>query len=176
MVVGAGIVGCATAYELARRGASVCLVDRGAVSGGTTGLGEGNVLCCDKRPGPELSLAVRGLALYDEIEELLGEEAGIRRKGALVVHAGAEGWAAEQARLDGLHAAGVRCSLLAADEVRRAEASRSCAATCWARRSSRTTCNALRARSRAGWRARRSGSARPSRPAARAVDRAERQR
>ncbi len=123
VVVGAGIVGCACAYELASRGMSVCLVDRGAVSGGTTGLGEGNVLCCDKRPGPDLSLAVPGLALFDEIEELLGEEAGIRRKGALVVHADEPGWAAEAARLEGLRAAGVRCSLLSAEEVRDAEPS-----------------------------------------------------
>jgi D-hydroxyproline dehydrogenase subunit beta len=121
VVVGAGIVGCATAYELARRGVGVCLLDRGEVSGATTGLGEGNVLCSDKRPGPELELAVRGLALYDEVEELLGEEAGIRRKGALVVHAGEEGWAAEAARLERLRAAGIRCSLLAAGEVRAAE-------------------------------------------------------
>jgi D-hydroxyproline dehydrogenase subunit beta len=102
---------------------SVCLVDRGAVSGGTTGLGEGNVLCCDKRPGPDLSLAVPGLALYSEIEKLLGEEAGIRRKGALVVHADPGAWAAEAGRLSGLQAAGVRCSLLSADEVRSAEPS-----------------------------------------------------
>jgi D-hydroxyproline dehydrogenase subunit beta len=121
VVVGAGIVGCATAYELARCGVRVCLMDRGPVSGGTTGLGEGNVLCSDKRPGPELGLAVRGLALYDEIEELLGGEAGIRRKGALVVHAGCQTWAGEAVRLEGLRAAGVRCSLLAADEVREAE-------------------------------------------------------
>ena len=121
VVVGAGIVGCATAWELSRRGASVCLVDRGEVSGGTTGLGEGNVLCCDKRPGPELGLAVRGLALYDEIEELLGEEAGIRRKGALVVHSEPGSWAAEPGRVAALQAAGVRCSLLSAEEVREAE-------------------------------------------------------
>jgi glycine/D-amino acid oxidase-like deaminating enzyme len=121
VVVGAGIVGCATAYELARRGAGVCLLDRGEVSGATTGLGEGNVLCSDKRPGPELELAVRGLALYDEIEALLGEEAGIRRKGALVVHAGPDSWAAEPARLEELRAAGVECSLLAEEEVRAAE-------------------------------------------------------
>jgi D-hydroxyproline dehydrogenase subunit beta len=121
VVVGAGIVGCATAYELARRGVSVCLVDRGGVSGGTTGLGEGNVLCSDKRPGAELSLAVRGLALFDEIEGLLGEEASIRRKGALVVHAWEEGWRAEPARLEALRTGGVRCSSLAADEVHEAE-------------------------------------------------------
>jgi D-hydroxyproline dehydrogenase subunit beta len=121
VVVGAGIVGCATAWELARRGVSVCLIDRGEVSSGTTGLGEGNVLRSDKRPGPELSLAVHGLALYDELEALLGEEAGIRRKGALVAHSREDGWAAEPARLEGLRAAGVECSLLDADAAREAE-------------------------------------------------------
>jgi D-hydroxyproline dehydrogenase subunit beta len=123
VVVGAGIVGCSCAFELASRGVSVCLLDRGEVSGGTTGLGEGNVLCCDKRPGVELSLAVRGLALFSEIEELLGEEAGVRHKGALVVHADEAGWAGEAARMSALSAAGVSCSLLDPDEVREAEPS-----------------------------------------------------
>jgi glycine/D-amino acid oxidase-like deaminating enzyme len=121
VVVGAGIVGCACAFELASRGVSVCLVDRGPVSGGTTGLGEGNVLCCDKRPGAELELAVRGLRLYSEIEDLLGEDAGVRRKGALVVHGEPAGWADEAERLAALREAGVRCSLLSPSEVRSAE-------------------------------------------------------
>jgi D-hydroxyproline dehydrogenase subunit beta len=120
-VVGAGIVGCATAWELARRGVRVALVERGGVSCGTTGLGEGNVLCSDKAPGPELTLAVRGLALFDELEELLGDEAGIRRKGALVVHTDEGGWAAEPARLEPLRAAGVECERLGAGEARAAE-------------------------------------------------------
>ncbi len=81
------------------------------------------MLCCDKRPGPELGLAVRGLGLYSEIEELLGEEAGVRRKGALVAHAEEAGWAAEAERLSGLQAAGVRCSLLSVDELRSVEPS-----------------------------------------------------
>ena len=87
------------------------------------GLGRGTCCARDKRPGPDLSLAVAGLAVYDEIEELFGEEAGIRRKGALVVHADSGGWALEQARLSGLQAAGVSCSLMSADEVREAEPS-----------------------------------------------------
>jgi glycine/D-amino acid oxidase-like deaminating enzyme len=120
-VVGAGIVGCATAYELARRGVSVHLIDRGEVSGGTTGLGEGNVLCCDKRPGAELGLAQLGLALYDELEELLGDEAGIRRKGALVVHTDAASWEAEAERIEALRAAGIECELLDPQELRAAE-------------------------------------------------------
>ena len=121
MVVGAGMVGCATAWEVARRDLSVCLLEQGEVSSGTTGLGEGNVLCCDKEPGPELDLARPGLALFDEIEELLGDEAGIRRKGALVVHADAAGWERERGRVERLTQAGVECSLLDPGELREAE-------------------------------------------------------
>jgi glycine/D-amino acid oxidase-like deaminating enzyme len=61
--------------------------------------------------------------LYSEIEELLGEEAGVRRKGALVVHSLSDGWALEEARLSALRAAGVWCSLLSASEVRSVEPS-----------------------------------------------------
>jgi D-hydroxyproline dehydrogenase subunit beta len=111
-VVGAGIVGAATARELAVRGVDVVLLDAGEVSGGTTGLGEGNVLCSDKDAGPELELCLRGLELYDELEERLGGEARIRRKGALIVHPEAETWAAEPARLERLRAAGVRGELV----------------------------------------------------------------
>lgn len=112
VVIGAGIVGCSTAYELALRGVRVCLVDRGEVSSGTTGLGEGNVLTCDRPPGPELELALLGQAVYDDVDELLGAEAGIRRKGALIVHADPDSWAAEPARLAALHAVGLECELV----------------------------------------------------------------
>jgi D-hydroxyproline dehydrogenase subunit beta len=121
IVVGAGIVGVCTTWELTRRGARVLLLDRGPVSGGTTGLGEGNVLCADKDAGPELDLTVRGLALYDELEELLGPTARIRRKGALLVHPDMRTWEAEPARAAALRAAGVEATLLDAREVRAIE-------------------------------------------------------
>ena len=121
VVIGAGIVGAATAYELTRRGADVLLIDRGDVSRGTTGLGEGNVLCCDKDAGPDLDLAVLGRALYDEIEAELGEAAKIRRKGALVVHPDERTWAAEPARVGRLNAAGVDARLVEPAEARELE-------------------------------------------------------
>ncbi|HEX8102288.1 MAG TPA: FAD-binding oxidoreductase [Solirubrobacteraceae bacterium] len=121
VVVGAGIAGVCTARELALRGVDVCLLDAGEVSGGTTGLGEGNVLCSDKDAGPELSLALLGRALYDEIEASLGDVAQIRRKGALIVHPEAATWAAEPARVARLAAAGVDSALLGPEEVRERE-------------------------------------------------------
>jgi glycine/D-amino acid oxidase-like deaminating enzyme len=117
VVVGAGIVGCATAYELTKRGVAVTLVDRGEVSGGTTGLGEGNALLSDKDAGPELDLAVAGMPLFDELEEVVGDAARVRRKGALIVHPEEETWAAEPARAERLRAAGVSASLLGPEEV-----------------------------------------------------------
>ena len=112
VVVGAGIVGAATAYELGHRGIATTLLDRGEVSGGTTGLGEGNVLCSDKDEGPELDLTIAGRALFDELEELLGESARIRRKGALVVHPLEETWRHEAARVERLRRAGVEARLV----------------------------------------------------------------
>jgi glycine/D-amino acid oxidase-like deaminating enzyme len=121
VVVGAGIVGAATARALAARGVKVDLLDAGEVSGGTTGLGEGNVLCSDKDAGPELDLAVLGLAAFGEIERRYGESARIRRKGALVVHRDEAALAAEPARLERLAAAGVRCELLGTEQARALE-------------------------------------------------------
>ena len=117
-VVGAGIVGAATAWELHARGVDVALLDRGEVSGATTGLGEGNVLSSDKAPGPELDLTIAGLAVYDDLEALLGKQARIRRKGALVVHRAHETWAREAVRVEHLRAAGAHGFLVDAGDVR----------------------------------------------------------
>jgi D-hydroxyproline dehydrogenase subunit beta len=116
-VVGAGIVGAATAWELHARGVDVALLDRAEVSGATTGLGEGNVLCCDKEVGPELELTLAGLDVYDELEAILGEGARIRRKGALVVHRSDETWTNEPQRVERLRAAGVQGAVIDRDEV-----------------------------------------------------------
>ncbi len=62
----------------------VLLLDRGAVAGGTTGVGEGNVLVCDKRPGAERELALVGRELWVELGERF-TAARVRRKGALLL-------------------------------------------------------------------------------------------
>jgi glycine/D-amino acid oxidase-like deaminating enzyme len=100
---------------------AVTLLDRGEVSSGTTGLGEGNVLASDKDAGPELDLTIAGLGVYDELDERLGAEARVRRKGALIVHPEETTWALEPARIERLRAAGVRCGLIDAAAVRERE-------------------------------------------------------
>jgi glycine/D-amino acid oxidase-like deaminating enzyme len=84
VVVGAGICGASTAFFLRERGHEVLLLDRGAVSGGSTGLGEGNVLVSDKPAGPERDLALVGRELWVELGERF-PVARVTRKGALVL-------------------------------------------------------------------------------------------
>jgi glycine/D-amino acid oxidase-like deaminating enzyme len=84
VVIGAGICGAAAAFFLQERGLDVLLLDRGAVSGGTTGLGEGNVLVSDKAPGAERDLAVLGRDLWVELGERF-PAARVTPKGALVL-------------------------------------------------------------------------------------------
>ena len=64
VVIGAGLVGAATAAALAATGRRVVVVDRRGPLGGTTAAGEGNILVSDKLPGPELTLALRSVALW----------------------------------------------------------------------------------------------------------------
>lgn len=88
IVVGAGVVGAAVAYCCVRAGLTVTVVDRGAVAGGTTGRGEGNLLLSDKEPGPELDLALLSARLWREAAvEIAGSGVDIEyeAKGGLVV-------------------------------------------------------------------------------------------
>jgi D-hydroxyproline dehydrogenase subunit beta len=103
IVVGAGICGAAAAFFLQERGLDVLVLDRGGVSGGTTGVGEGNVLVCDKPPGPERELALLGRDLWLELGERF-PAARVTRKGALLLDHpdGSDGAALEPALAPGV--------------------------------------------------------------------------
>lgn len=103
VVVGAGVVGAATALYAARAGLDTVVVDRGPVAGGTTGAGEGNLLVSDKEPGPELELALLSARLWAGLaREGLGRAVEYEAKGGVVVAGtdraltGLEKFAAEQ--------------------------------------------------------------------------------
>lgn len=87
VVIGAGVVGAACAYYLSKAGASVTIVDRGSVAGGSSGAGEGNILVSDKELGAELELALLSLALWRELAAHLDAEIELEHKGGLVVAA-----------------------------------------------------------------------------------------
>ncbi len=116
VVVGAGVVGAATAWYAARSGRSVTVVDRGSVAGGTTGAGEGNILVSDKPPGAELDLARLSSRLW---QELAFEVGGFEYdpKGGLVVASTPGGFDALVALAADQAAAGVETVVVPAGEL-----------------------------------------------------------
>lgn len=56
IIIGAGIIGAATAYFATLQGLSVTVIERGLPASGTTSRCEGNILVSDKELGPELEL------------------------------------------------------------------------------------------------------------------------
>ncbi|WP_443080721.1 NAD(P)/FAD-dependent oxidoreductase [Streptomyces sp. PTD5-9] len=107
VIVGAGVVGAACAYYVSRAGLSVAVVDRGSVTGGTTGAGEGNLLVSDKVPGPELELALHSAALWRSLARELPSSIEYERKGGLVVATAEDSLAGLSATAAGQRRAGV---------------------------------------------------------------------
>ncbi|MEU9379644.1 FAD-dependent oxidoreductase [Streptomyces sp. NPDC048279] len=107
VVVGAGMVGAACALYAARAGLDVIVVDKGAVAGGTTGAGEGNLLVSDKEPGPELDLALLSGRLWADLAEEFGAAVEYEAKGGVVVADSPDGLGALERFADGQRAAGV---------------------------------------------------------------------
>ncbi|WKX73784.1 FAD-binding oxidoreductase [Streptomyces sp. XD-27] len=117
IVVGAGVVGAASAYYAARSGLRVTVLDRGPVAGGTTGAGEGNLLVSDKEPGPELELALLSTLMWRELAEELPPGIEYEPKGGLVVASDATRMAALRDFAAGQEKAGITAEEVPADRL-----------------------------------------------------------
>jgi glycine oxidase len=80
IVVGAGVIGCAVAYELARRGASVRIVDDRPAGMGATQASAGVLAPYieARAEGPLLDLTTRSLQLFDEFVASVASASGER--------------------------------------------------------------------------------------------------
>jgi glycine oxidase len=91
IIVGAGIIGCAIAREMTRRGAQVRVFEARAVGAGATQASAGVLAPYIEAPrqGPLLDLAVRSLQMYDAFVQELREDSGVaieyRRAGTMEV-------------------------------------------------------------------------------------------
>jgi glycine oxidase len=95
VIVGGGVMGCAAAFELGRRGVAVTVLER-AVPGAEASSAAAGILGAQvesHRPGPATELALLGRKLYGplvaDIEARSGISVGYRRSGVLKVSYGA---------------------------------------------------------------------------------------
>ena len=84
VVIGGGVVGTAIAYFLVRNNMDVILVEKGAITAGTSGRCEGDVLVCDKVPGFDSQLTKLSQDLFPEIADELDYDISWTRKGSLL--------------------------------------------------------------------------------------------
>jgi glycine oxidase len=128
IVIGAGVVGSAVAYELARRGASVQIVDDRPPGMGATQASAGMLAPFTEakdRDAAFLDLAVRSLDLYDAFVARVAETSkitvGYKRSGTIDVAATAERLASLHHIAQRLTARGVRLAMLNPVEARSEE-------------------------------------------------------
>ena len=136
-IIGAGIIGCALACELASAGVRVVVLDRGEPGAEASSAAAGMLgprAECDA-PGPLLALGVASLALYPPLIDRLRAATGIdpeyQRDGILYVALDAAGERLLAARARWQRRAGFAVERVSA-RARCAVSSRRCARTCGA--------------------------------------------
>jgi len=128
VVIGSGVIGCSVAWELARRGASVHVVDDRPVGMGATQASAGVLapyIEADEKQPAFLDLSIRSLSLYDEF---ITDASADSRTDIPYRHVGTLQTAMSEDRLAGLRwtaarlaERGVAASLLDAQAVRTEE-------------------------------------------------------
>ena len=118
IVIGSGIVGAATAYFLNARGVAVRLLDASAPAAEATGAADGAVSVASKRPGPMMTAALKGVALYGELADMGLFAGAFKRRSTFIVAASDEECTVLEAHSAALASAGVKVETLAGSRLR----------------------------------------------------------
>ena len=84
-VIGAGLMGLATAYYLLKYGKTVSILEKGEIGGGASGSCDDMILMQSKKPGIALTLAMESLEMYKELPLELGADIGFLTLGGMVL-------------------------------------------------------------------------------------------
>ena len=118
VVIGGGIAGCASAYQLARRGVRVLLLEKGQIAGEQSSRAWGFVRQQDRDPA-ELPLMVVGNRIWRELEAELGADIEWNPGGILALARTPEDLAHYEARALLEQGAGVDSRIVTPAQVRR---------------------------------------------------------
>jgi len=83
LVIGAGVIGCSIAYHLARRGASVMVIDAHGVGTGTSSATLGLVWVQRKQPVEYMELNLLSSQLHVELTKTFDEDVELRQPGGI---------------------------------------------------------------------------------------------
>ncbi len=115
-IIGGGIVGCATAYHLAKAGWSVALFERKKLTSGTTWHAAG--LVSETQGVPVMSaLAKYGLDLMESLEDETGQNTGFKRNGSMTVALTEARMEELRRKVDYAHGCGLRAEEISLTEA-----------------------------------------------------------
>ena len=121
VVVGAGIVGCLTAWELGNRGYRVAVLEADEVAAGASGGVGSRGVRANGRDPRELPLAGAALRAWPELAETLGPDSGWDRTGHLLLTERAEDLGALREIANRQRTAGIETSVVEGDDLRELE-------------------------------------------------------
>jgi glycine/D-amino acid oxidase-like deaminating enzyme len=120
IIIGAGIVGAACAYECARRGMRVLVLDREIVGGGTTGAGMGHIVVMDDSEA-QFALTRYSQTLWQELRPQLSDDVEYEQCGTIWVAADEEEMAEVRRKHEFYSQRGVPTEVLSADRLKNLE-------------------------------------------------------
>lgn len=85
VVIGGGIVGCATAYYLAKAGLDTVIIEKNDIASGTSSRCDGNVTIVDKDPGFDSKMSLVSQELLRELHSTLEIPFEFRELGSILV-------------------------------------------------------------------------------------------
>ena len=121
VIVGAGVYGAATAWNLARAGASVCVVDEGDVAGRASGGPGRRGVRANGRDRAELPLMQIAYDVWPTLHEELGSEPFYQRTGQLLLVENETDYERARAQVWSQRQQGIECELLDATATRELE-------------------------------------------------------
>ncbi|WP_095588942.1 GcvT family protein [Actibacterium ureilyticum] len=116
VIVGGGIIGCSTAYHLAKLGWDVVLLERKKLTSGTTFHAAG--LVGQLRSSANITqLLGYSVQLYDTLEQETGQATGWKRNGGLRLACNQERWTEVKRQATTAHSFGLQMDLLTPSEA-----------------------------------------------------------
>ncbi|MDP6040628.1 MAG: FAD-dependent oxidoreductase [Candidatus Latescibacteria bacterium] len=116
IIIGAGIVGCSSAFQLAKRGLKVALIDKGNIGAGSTGKSSAVIR---QHYSNELTarMALHSLRVFQNFEAQVGGECGFAQRGFVTMVA-AKDQAGLEANVNLQQKVGVRTELLSSEALK----------------------------------------------------------
>lgn len=121
IVIGSGVIGSSVAYNLAKRGASVLMLEEKTVGCGASSACDGFVILQSKSPGPHLTMALASEVLYRTLTEELDYDIGYTHCGGMIIIEREEELDAMKIFMSKQQDLGLDVSLISGDEARQIE-------------------------------------------------------